>query len=278
MRIFALSVICSLMMACSDTSAAQDTSFIMEELNCTRDDKTIRGTVFIPKADKEEFATVIISHGLFSTRERMIPYAEIFASRGIVCYCFDFSGGHPSSASDGEITEMSVFTQQADLNAVIDMIKQQDYVDKENLFLLGRSQGGFVSAITASQRPDEFRGVILHAPAFIIPDAARERYNTIEDIPEYIPDFVMPLGRIYFESVFNYNVYEHIGGYTGDVLIIHGDVDESVPLRYSEKALQHYRSAKLEVLPGMDHFFSGGYFNESAELSYKFISEHIVTK
>lgn len=59
-------------------------------------------------------------------------------------------------------------TEVADLNAVVDMIKTLDFVDTDNIFLLGRSQGGFVSALTAAQREDDIQGMVLFYPAFVI--------------------------------------------------------------------------------------------------------------
>lgn len=78
-----------------------------------------------------------------------------------MAYCFDFCGGAASNRSDGSPLEMSVFTEQADLEAVIAMIQELDYVDQDNLFLMGTSQGGAVSAITGAAHPQEIRGMIL---------------------------------------------------------------------------------------------------------------------
>ena len=50
---------------------------------------------------------------------------------------------------------MSLFTEQADLEAVISMMQRLDYVDNENLFLMGTSQGGAVSAVTGAAHPEK---------------------------------------------------------------------------------------------------------------------------
>lgn len=42
---------------------------------------------------------------------------------------------------------MSVFTEVDDLDAVVNILKNQNFVDKNNIFLLGQSQGGVVSTI-----------------------------------------------------------------------------------------------------------------------------------
>ena len=41
-----------------------------------------------------------------------------------------------------------------------------------------------------------------------------------------------------------------IGAYTGPVLILHGDKDAIVPLRYSERAAQIFPNAELVVKTG----------------------------
>lgn len=48
-------------------------------------------------------------------------------------YCFGFCGGSPSSQRDGSPLEMSLFTQQADLEAVIAMVQALPFVDGDNL-------------------------------------------------------------------------------------------------------------------------------------------------
>ena len=115
-----------------------------------RDGNRIYGIIYIPENAGKPMPAVIFSHGFGGTHTAGAQYAEILAENGYVVYCFDFCGGSPSSQSDGSPLEMSLFTEQADLEAVISMVQELDYVDNENLFLMGTSQGGAVSAITAA--------------------------------------------------------------------------------------------------------------------------------
>ena len=50
---------------------------------------------------------------------------------------------------------MSIFTEQADVEAVLAMIQEQPFVDSNNIFLMGTSMGGAVSAITAAAHEEE---------------------------------------------------------------------------------------------------------------------------
>ena len=131
------------------------------------------------------------------------------AARGYVVYCFDFCGGSPGSRSDGTTLEMSIFTEQADLEAVLAMAQGLDFVDLDRIFLLGTSQGGAVSAITAAEHADEIRGLILLYPAFVLVDNA----NEMDSSPESTFFLWMEVGRAYFVPLIGYDIYEDIADY-----------------------------------------------------------------
>ena len=114
---------------------------------------TLYGELLLPEGISGKLPTVIVSHGLNSSglnAQRLV--GRSLAMSGFAVYCFDFYGGSRRSKSSGERWEMSVFTEKDDLNAVIGHIKTLDSTDPERLFLLGESQGGFVTAIAAAAR------------------------------------------------------------------------------------------------------------------------------
>ena len=53
------------------------------------------------------------------------------------------------------------------------------------------------------------------------------------------------------------DAYAEAAKYTGPMLIIHGDADRTVNVSYGKAAAESYQNARLEVLPGEDHGFSG---------------------
>lgn len=232
-------------------------SYETQELYAQRDGNQIYGVIYIPQDAGEKMPAVIYSHGFGGNYQAGIQYAEALAERGYVVYCFDFCGGSPGSRSEGSALEMSVFTEQADLEAVMEMIKGLDYVDSDNLFLMGTSQGGAVSALAGAAHPEEVRGMILLYPAFVLADRANELFQSTEEIPETYFFMWMEVGRAYFEPLIGYDIYEEIAAYEKDVLLLHGDSDSIVPLSYSERALEVYPSAELKVIPGAGHGFYG---------------------
>lgn len=236
---------------------------------------SIYGELLLPRGLEGKLPTVICSHGFGSSYQMFKTGAGMsLAKSGFAVYCFDFYGGSVKSKSGGSMTEMSVFTEQEDLNAVIDRIKTLETTDQEHLFLLGESQGGFVSAITAAERQDDIRGLILYYPALCIPDDAIARYATVADIPDTYKIMGRTVGRIYSEGLYDYDVYSVIPAFDGPVLIIHGDADKVVDLSYSERAAEVYPHAELVVLSGQGHGFTGTGKTEATKLTFDFIIKH----
>lgn len=258
-----------------DSSVAEPLNYEYktQELYTRRDENQIYGVVYIPQDAGEKMPTVIFSHGFGGNYQVGTQYAEALAAKGYVVYCFDFCGGSPGSRSDGSTLDMSIFTEQADLESVIHMMQEQAFVDEENIFLMGTSQGGAVSAITAAANKEEIKGTILLYPAFVLVDRIKEQFENVEDIPDTYHLMWMTVGRSYAENLLDYDIYEAISAYDKDVLLIHGDADSIVPLSYSEKAVEVYNSAQLEVLQGAGHGFSG----EDAGQAINWILEYLNT-
>lgn len=212
--------------------------------SCERDGLTIRGTEYKPQG--ENLPIAIVSHGFMAFQDTVRQYTEALAEMGYVAYCFDFCGGSVvKGKSDGKTTEMSVLTEVSDLETVIDYAKGQAYTDENHILLMGCSQGGFVSAITAAKGKHRIEKLILFYPALCIPDDARAGKMMLAKFdPNNIPELVncgpMKLGRCYVSDVIGMNPYEEIKDFAGDVLIVHGTKDDIVKLEYSQKAYETY--------------------------------------
>ena len=233
----------------------------------------LSGQLLIPRGMPGKLPTVIVSHGLNSNAKNAIALVGMsLAMSGFQVYCFDFYGGSIHSARGGRMEDMTVFSEKEDLHTVIERIKQLETTDLENLFLLGESQGGFVTAITAVDHP-EVKGLIEYYPAFCIPEDARKRHGSPERIPEYERFGQSKLGKSYSASVWDYNVYDVIPSYCGPVLIIHGDHDRIVDISYGRRASEVYKQSEFICLPGEIHGFTGAGARKAAALSYDFMKK-----
>lgn len=243
------------------------------KIEVINDGKKIYGVALIPKEAADKVPLVICAHGLGGNYRTNMYYAEQLASHGIAAYCFDFCGGG-GNMSDGVTTEMSVMTEVSDLEAILEAAHSWDFADTEQISLLGTSQGGIVSAITAARHKNEIPGLVLLYPAFLVSDELHQRFDSIDDVPESFWLNWITAGRCYAEDMWDYDVYEEIGNYENDVLLIHGSADNIVPLSYSEKALETYRCARLEVLSGVGH----GFYGQDAQQAIAWILEYLETR
>ncbi len=221
---------------------------------CKNGDLNIYGMFYYPEGfdASQTYPTVIMSHGLGSTAQMVerAKWPQAALAQGFVVYTFDFCGGSRNTKSDKTYYEMSVITEVSDLNAVMDFVKSRPYVDTDNLFLLGQSQGGFVSAVTAAGRAEEVKAMVLVYPALCI---VHDLHEFIPDISEVTGDTVETamgtLGAIYALDAYDIDVMNTIAGYTGDVLIIHGMNDFVVPYTWSLEAISNaYAESASELL------------------------------
>ena len=227
-------------------SAAPYGTFEVRQMNTERDGLSIYGNLYLPDTQNKKLPAVILSHSANMTSDSMKSYCERIAKMGFAAYSFDFCGASPQSRSGGKQSDMTVFTEVEDLKTVLKMIEGLDFVDSRNIFLFGTSQGGLVSALTAAEYPTDIKGLILFYPAFNIP----------ETVQKYAK--VMPQGSLspYISTLLDYDVYEHIEPYKGDVLIVHGTTDFVVPVTYSEKAAEVYENCELHLITGATHGFN----------------------
>lgn len=246
----------------------------IEEIDFKRDGQKIYGKLYLPEKEAP-FPVVIIAHGFGGNLTQVESYAETFAENGIAACAFDFAGGGRGSRSDGKITEMSVLTEAADMNVVIDSISERADIDSERIFLLGGSQGGFVASYVAGIRPEDIKGIVALYPAYILQDDAWNRTPDPENIPETMNLMGTTIGRIYNVDAMSFDIYDVIKNYYGNVLIIHGTKDNIAPISYSERAVTVFPSAELIKIDGAGHGFYGGDEAYSAELAVDFVKSNL---
>jgi hypothetical protein len=215
----------------------------------------IYGEAFIPDGTGK-YPLVIYSHGYGYNMSFL--EASRLAAAGIAVYEFDFCGGSPWSKSDGKSTEMSVLTEADDLEAVLDEMKKQDFVDEDRIYLCGGSQGGFVSIIVGDRRQEDVAGMILYCPALVVADFERE-YLGGRPMPEKIRFGNMTVSRKYYTDARDCGVYHMMERFKRPVIYYHGSRDEMVPLRYAYESEKHFPNVKLTILPGAGHMLNYGF-------------------
>ena len=218
-------------------------------------ERQIYGILSKPRYTGDRQPVAIISHGFNGTGNFGRSYFGTLNALGYQCYTFDFPCGSIYSRSDNNTMNMSVLDEQSDLEAIVRYFQKQPDVDPDRIVLIGESQGGLVSALTAARIPKEINKLVLIYPALCIPDNWNERYPDASQIPDTTRMWNVPLGRRYFTEVRDIKVFRTIPKFRGPVLIIQGDADPVVSMEDSRRAVQKYKDARLHVIPGAGHGF-----------------------
>lgn len=199
----------------------------------------------------------ILLHGFTSSKDRPhnIRAAAAMRDAGFATLRMDLYG---HGESGGEFRRHTLFHWISNTMAAIRWGREQGF---DELYLSGHSQGGLAAAVVAGMEADRVRGLILRAPAFMIPQGAREGYLLGQHFdPDHIPDVIgvikgLELDGDYLRVAQMIHVEDAVDRFKGPVLMLHGDQDDTVPLKDSQKYSGRYENCDLIVLPGETHHF-----------------------
>lgn len=258
-----------------------------QTFECVRDGLTIRGAQYLPDDYSEncKYPAVIVSHGFTGNYMSVADYCEEFAKMGYAAFCFSFCGGGMRGEderfkSDGATTDMTIFTEIEDLITVKNYVQSLSYVDTDELILVGISQGGFVSGLTAAKCGNEIKKLIMIYPAICIPEHARRGcLGGSSYDPHNVPDIIdcgsTLLGKIFHETVVEMDPYLELAAYQGDVLLLQGLDDKVVNYSYAIRAKESYREGqcRLQLVRNLDHGFDVPQFESAFASIRQFLSD-----
>ena len=198
---------------------------------------------------------VILLHGLEGHTEEVFLKAvqQAMNEAGFAVLRADMYG---HGKSDGVFRDHTLYKWIPDIMAVTEYAKKLPFVT--DLYLCGHSQGGLAAMMAAGMRPDDYRALILLSPAVTIPDDARKgdplgvTFDP-QDIPDELEIWGEQLGSEYFRTAQQIHPEEWIRKYSKPVLIVHGEKDELIPVRYAVSTSEQYENCRLAVIPDDDH-------------------------
>jgi dipeptidyl aminopeptidase/acylaminoacyl peptidase len=236
--------------------------------------KLIRGTVRAPGEGR--YPTIIFYHGFTMDRVGLRGLHEQFArecvKNGFACVRFDFYG---LGESEGSFSDMTPTSEVEQAVAIYHWTQEQDFVDKDNLFITGHSLGGAVTAMTAPVVQP--KAAVLWAPAMFLYLGTMQRIHETAGRVENGYDIGgIRLSDEYVDEARHLDIFHKAQGYDGSrVLLIQGMEDEQV----APESCYIYQDAyegklNLVELPGVDHQFTTiAWRNEVYRLSIDFLKK-----
>ena len=221
-------------------------------------DDGIRLSAILEKPENaEECPLVIVLHGFTSSKDRphTIRAAAAMREAGFATLRMDLYGHGESS---GEFRHHTLYKWISNTMSAIEWAREEGYTE---LYLSGHSQGGLVATLAGGMEADRISGLILRAPAFMIPQCCREGSLLGTQIdPNRIPDSIpvikgLELDGNYVRVAQTVHVEEAAERFGNPVLILHGDEDDTVPLSVSQEMERHFKNCELAVMAGETHHF-----------------------
>ena len=229
-----------------------DGTYTVKEYDFESNGKNLYARAFVPDVEGRG-PLVIFSHGLGANVEHEEEVQKTLAKAGIAVFSLEFAGGSSSAPmSEGLTTEMSVLTEVQNLKDAIRIASGLEYADPQKIYLMGSSQGGLVTALTAEEMTN-IAGLFLFYPAFSLPDDIRSSFPKLDEVPETFNLLGTKIGKIYITDIYDMDAYANLDKLTMPVHIYHGKDDNIVPLTASQKAMKRLKDARLTTLEDTGH-------------------------
>ena len=230
-----------------------DGTYTVKEYDFDSNGKDIYARAFVPDVSGR-VPLVIFSHGLGADARHEEEVQKTLAKAGIAVFSLEFAGGSSSAApmSEGLTTEMSVLTEVQNLKDAIRIASGMEYADPQKIYLMGSSQGGLVTALTAEDLTN-IAGLFLFYPAFSLPDDIRSSFPKLDEVPETFNLLGTKIGKKYITDIYDMDPYANLEKLAMPVHIYHGKDDNIVPLTASQKAMKRLKDARLTTLEDTGH-------------------------
>jgi len=188
---------------------------------------------------------------LLSTKksEKYVELSTRLCREDFAVLRFDFLG---CGKSEGKLEDSTITGRLEELGAAITFVRTERALG-DAIGLMGSSLGGYLSLFKAAEEKD-VKAIVVWATPYGLTGAAQE----VEGVP--------PLGKSFFD--FDDLKRQDLPAVLGKVhhcLVIHGDMDERVPVTHASLIYENVREPKtLEVVHGGDHRLTNCNHRETA--------------
>ena len=226
-----------------------------------RDGRTIPALLTVPEG-KGPFPTVVHPHGGPIARDYwgFSLWPQLLASRGylVIQPQFRISTGFGREHLEAGFAQWGLALQD-DLDDAAQHLVEQKLADPNRLAIFGWSYGGYASFVGAARDPNPYQCAIAGAG--------------VADLP-YFRAWLADNGdfseKTYRPTIEGLNALEMAKSVDVPILVIHGDLDERVPVAESRKFVaelkKHGKHHKYIELEGANHFFGTIFYRHWMEM------------
>ena len=212
----------------------------VEELDFrTADGLLLHGWWFASATATDDGPVVLWAHGNAGNLTGRAPHAQVLADEGVSVFLFDYRG---YGRSEGEPDEEGIYQ---DTEAAYEFLTEQRQISPQRVVLLGRSLGSAPAARLSTRVPHA--GMILVSP---LPSAKRMARRMFAGLP------------VDWFGTAKFPVIEWVAQRKRPLLVIHGNLDQVVPLKYGREVFAAAAEPKeFLLLEGVGHndiLLSGG--------------------
>lgn len=218
------------------------------------------------------FPAVVINHGHGGSREEnggLAGIAEVLANKGILSIRMDFPG---CGESTEPFTENYLSNMVSDSNACLAYILKNCNADANKLGILGYSMGGRIALTIAEQKDNPYKVMGLLAPSSddgsgivnneyfskLYEEACGEKgYAELTTVYGQ----KQQLNKKWFEDLRASNPLKDISNFKGNILVVYGGNDTTVPVELNEALIASTKYAKGVLVPNANHGY-GFYSNQ----------------
>lgn len=242
-------------------------------------DRKIVGYLSYPdnKKNKEgkNCPAIIVTHGYCGDKESakgqllVDQFGEDF-----VILRIDFNG---HGDSEGNFEELTITKCVEDLQNAISYLETLEFVNKDQIGIMGFSMGGMTSIIAAAKDKRIKAGVLFSAPSHFEHcdtsgmhkyDNATWKQKGVNYLLDIGGEFKVKINYSFFEDGCSYDMYELAKKIKIPLVIFHGDHDDIVPLKQSQELIKHLENGNLRIIEGADHRY-----NQDLDLLKELIGE-----
>lgn len=240
-----------------------------QAVTISNEDKKVFGILHLPITIEGPVPAVVVCPGFAGNKSGkyrvFVEIGQELAKNGIAVLRFDYRG---AGDSEGDFSEITIESQVNDAIACLNFLRNDLRINGDRLGLLGRSLGGMISVLSASQF-QQIRSMALWAPVFSsepwknIWDSLKFssldglKQGALQHLPPNIPTIPnVEFLKQFFEMDLNKELasIKHI-----PLLHIHGKMDEFVKFEHAlayETACQANKKTSFIQLPNSNHDFS----------------------